>query len=438
MKDKEKELVEKESTEKKETKKLGRKQKEKKYGKILMMISFFFIPALIASLIIASHSDRLINSTMETILQVLLGLFVGLFLVGGYFFIKRRKEKIDPFKPLIRVGYTIVMICYLVCEVFCLVLFYGPNTDFRDWLVTTAMATMNHHYYCEWFYSDEEIEEVFSRNYIAEPDGSTNTSPLTEMPPVSPDGVYVNEYEEAVLKRDPGTLYKIIRFKVNNCNAYLAVIYDPSKVGVTTTKYVGKYGQYVTEMAQREKAVVAINGAGFQDPGHSSTGGRPTGITIVDGKIVTNNQYGRPKSGGLIGFNKENKLLLLKNVSASEALEMGIRDAVSWGPFLFVNGKAAFTKGNGGWGYAARTAIGQREDGIVLFLVVDSNASRSKGASMVDMTNIMKNYGAINATNLDGGTSSVIVENGKLINDPIDSTLAHRTRPIATSFIVTE
>ncbi len=412
--------------------------KQKKYGRSLLMITIFLIPVLLAALIISSHSHRLISPLLETIIQIVLGLCVGLFIVGCTFFIKNRKVSIPPLKPVIRIGYVVLMLFYLTCESVCLVLFYGPNHDFRDWLVTTAMATMNHHYYCEWFYSDTEIEEVFSRNYIAEPDGSTDASPLTEMPPVSPDGVYVDEYEEAILKRDPGTLYKIIRFQVNGCNAYLAVIYDPSKVGVTTTKYIGTYGQYVVEMAQREKAVVAINGAGFQDPGHSSTGGRPTGITIVDGKVVTNNQYGRAKTGGLIGFNKENKLLLLKNTSADEALKMGIRDAVSWGPFLIVNGKAAFTKGNGGWGYAARTAIGQREDGIVLLLVVDSNASRSKGASMVDMTNIMKNYGAINAANLDGGTSSVMVENGKLINDPIDSTLAHQTRPIATSFIVTK
>ena len=164
----------------------------------------------------------------------------------------------------------------------------------------------------------------------------------------------------------------------------------------------------------------------------------PRGITIVDGKIITNNEYGRPATGGLIGFTNENKLVLLKNVTAKEALKQGVRDAVSWGPFLIVNGKAAYTSGNGGWGYAARTAIGQRKDGIVLMLVVDSNYNRTKGASMVDLTKIMQQYGAYNATNLDGGTSSVMVVNGKLINNPIDGALRKQTRPIATTFIVTE
>ena len=55
---------------------------------------------------------------------------------------------------------------------------------------------------------------------------------------------------------------------------------------------------------------------------------------------------------------------------------------------------------------------------------------------MVDLTKIMENYGAINAANLDGGTSSVMVEHGEIINDPIDSTGAHKTRGIPTIFMV--
>ena len=71
---------------------------------------------------------------------------------------------------------------------------------------------------------------------------------------------------------------------------------------------------------------------------------------------------------------------------------------------------------------------------------------------MVDLTNIMYNYGAINAANLDGGTSTVMVLPNKeslkyisscdkaycYINDPIDSLLRHRTRGIATSIIVAD
>ena len=68
--------------------------------------------------------------------------------------------------------------------------------------------------------------------------------------------------------------------------------------------------------------------------------------------------------------------------------------------------------------------------------VVDSNYNRTKGADMGDMTDIMVKYGAINATNLDGGTSSVMAVNGELISHPIDSALNNETRPIATAFVV--
>ena len=50
----------------------------------------------------------------------------------------------------------------------------------------------------------------------------------------------------------------------------------------------------------------------------------------------------------------------------------------------------------------------------------------------------MLEYGAVNAANLDGGTSSVLVVNGIIVNDPIDSTGAHKTRPIATGFILSK
>jgi Exopolysaccharide biosynthesis protein related to N-acetylglucosamine-1-phosphodiester alpha-N-acetylglucosaminidase len=414
-------------------------ERMKKYSRTLMMISSLFIPGLIVLLVISSHSKMLINEAISNITIVLLGVFIALFIVGLGIFISKIKVKIEKtINNWFKYVYSIFMVVYIIgCFAF-LFLLYGPYNNFKDWLVTTAMATMNHQYYCKWFYSEKEIDEVFSRHYIRETGDSTDDSLIKVNNDIINQTSYANKYEEQILKREEGTLYKLIEFEVNGCKAYLAVIYDPSKVSVTTTKYVGKTGQYVTTMAKREKAVVAINGAGFKDPGHSSTGSMPRGITIVNGKIVTNNEYGAVSTGGIIGFTKENKLVLLKNKSAAQALEMGVRDAVSWGPFLIVNGKSAYTSGNGGWGYAARTAIGQREDGIVLLLVVDSNYNRSKGASMVDLTRIMENYGAINATNLDGGTSSVMAINGELINDPIDSALVHQTRPIATSFIVTE
>lgn len=409
------------------------------YSKKLIGMSSLFIPGLIVLLTISTHSNLLITKTIALIIILLLVISVGVFLLGLLLFLFNRKNKIvKKVKSWIYIIYGIFMSLYILGCITLVFLLYGPYNNFKDWLVTTAMATMNHQHYCKWFYSEDEIKEVFSRNYIKETGDSTDVNLIEVNGKPINNNNYANEYDKAVLEREEGALYKLIEFEVNGCKAYLAVIYDPSKVSVTTTKFIGKTGQYVTTMAKRENAVVAINGAGFKDPGYSSNGSLPRGITIVNKKIVTNNEYGAVTTGGIIGFTEDNKLVLLKNTTAAEAINMGVRDAVSWGPFLIVNGKSAYTSGNGGWGYAARTAIGQRADGIVLLLVVDSNYNRSKGASMVDLTKIMENYGAINAANLDGGTSSVMAINGELINDPIDSTLAHQTRPIATAFIVSE
>lgn len=417
---------------------LIKRQNQKKYGLHLVLIVLVFLPIFITLLVIGQHSNELISKNMVNILYVLTGICSGLVLIGGILYLKNINIKyISRVNKIFKYIYMFFMTIYIICCATLLFLLYGPMNDFRDWLVTTAMATKDHQYYCKWFYNQNEIDEVFSRNYIKEPNESTDET-LINVNGES-DIEYANEYEKEVLTKDKDNdLYKIINFEVNGCKAYLAVIYDPSKIRVTTTDKIGVRGQYVTTMAKREQARVAINGAGFYDPGYTSSGGCPKGITIVNGKIVTNNEYGKVTNGGIIGFTNDNKLVLLKNTTAKEALAKGVRDAVSWGPFLIVNGKAAYTKGNGGWGYAARTAIGQREDGIVLLLVVDSNYNRTKGADMVDMTEIMQRYGAINASNLDGGTSSVMVVNGELISHPIDSALQNETRPIATSFVVSE
>ena len=188
-------------------------------------------------------------------------------------------------------------------------------------------------------------------------------------------------------------------------------------------------------MAENNNALLAINGGGFNDPNFNSTGGSPLGITVTNGKYVTTDSY--KGSGGLMGFTEDDKFVLGK-MTVTEAKKMKIRDAVTFGPFLIVNGKSSEVLGNGGWGTAPRTAIGQRKDGIVLFLVIDGRTASKPGADMDDLIEIMERYGAYNAANLDGGTSSVLVVNNTIVNDPIDSTGAHKTRPISTGFIVTK
>lgn len=338
-----------------------------------------------------------------------------------------------PMKKWKKILLIIILILFIVGGSSGLFLLYGPWHGFRDWLITTAMTTLNHQWIATIFYSDETIAEVMANNAVIESGENTNTDEV-ELVAYLDDVEYENEYEEAVLKKDEGNdLYKVIDIKGDGYTGHLVVVYDPSKISVCTTKYLGNKGQYLVDMAEDNNAVVAINGGGFVDPNYNSLGGIPQGTVIKDGKIISSRSY--TKTGGIIGFTEDNKLILAK-MTSSQAIKEGVRDAVTFGPFLIVNGKPSFIKGNGGWGEAPRTAIGQRKDGIVLFLVIDGRMIGRPGADMVDLTEIMQNYGAYNAANLDGGTSCGLVVNGELINDPINGDGKHKTRMIATGFIV--
>ena len=338
----------------------------------------------------------------------------------------------------------------------CCFLLYGPNSKFRDWIITVSMTSMTHQWIAETLYTQKTIDEVMANNRVDEIKEDTETDKITisstkkdetedantTKTEVVQEKQYVDEYEKQILAPnldkeeyniyEDHEEYRIINIKGKGYTGYLAAIYDPSKIHTLVTSRMGKTGQYLTRMAKDNNAILAINGGKFYDPNYSSNGATPRGVTYVNGKCVTSYSY--TSTGGIIGFNKDDILVLSSNCTKASAEKLRIRDCVTCGPFLIVNGKASTVVGNGGWGTAPRTAIGQRKDGVVLWLVIDGRAIGRQGADMDDLIEIMKNYGAYNAANLDGGTSSVMAVNSKLINDPIDSTGAHKTRFIATGF----
>ena len=336
--------------------------------------------------------------------------------------ILRKKRRIKIIKVLLSL--FSVGICSFIF------LMYGPYKGFSNWLITSAMTTMNHKYLATWFYSDEYISKVMNENRIEEIKETTDPTQITfEIDSSS----YNNDYEKQILEREENQLYKLIKIKEGSLRGYLVVVYDPSRITIGTTKYLGRYGQYVKDMAKEQGAVVAINASGFHDKGGHGSGGEPHGYVIKNGKLV----WDEKSYGSMIGFNEDNVLVIGK-MSAKTALAKGMRDAVTFHPVLIVNGKPSSVYGNGGWGRANRTAIGQRKDGIVLMLVMDGRdyATGVPGASMSDLIDIMMRYGAYNAANLDGGTSSNLVINGELINKVMNGSFQNKTRPVATMFMV--
>ena len=440
--------------EKKETPKRVSKHENKKRKKAIntIIVALCFIPFLIVFSTIGFHSNELVIKPLHYISLILLGVMIVLLIIGIISCLKTSKTKVKS--ATFKIVFSIFMFFYAVGSGTFLFLLYGPFSGFRNWLIPTAMTTMTHQYLATWFYSNDTVENILSQNAIIESGEDTDLNLITVGKIDFNTTTYANEYEKEILtKNSENDVYKIINIEGSGYKGYLVAVYDPSRVGVATTKYLNVKGQYVTDMAAANKVLLATNGGGFVDPNYSGAGGTPQGIVIKDGKIISNRSYS--KSGGLIGLTKDNKLVLGK-MTANEAINKGVRDAVTFGPFLIVNGKRSFIKGNGGWGTAPRTAIGQRKDGIILLLVIDGRTLKYPGADMVDLTDIMENYGAYNAANLDGGTSSVMVFPESVsknylnekelkshcrnsycyINDPIDGGGSHETRWVATSIIV--
>ena len=315
-------------------------------------------------------------------------------------------------KKISKLNITFIILDILALGV--IFLAYGPISYFRNLLVTTAMTTMSHHYLARTIYTDKMISYTLSNNYVSEGKQNTNTSDI--IIDNEDDGNYESIYEEQILKRDPDNdLYKVIPIDENGYKGYLVAIYDPSRVSLAVSSRAERGGQQLPDMANENEAKVAINASGLYNT--SSIAIKATGTVIKDGKIYSVGG-GTGWGGGLIGFNNDNVLVLTRE-NASVAIENGMRDAVEFGPYLIVNGEASTVVGNGGYGVAPRTAIGQRKDGIVLFLVIDGrNPGYSVGIDMAGMINIFKRYKAHNAANLDGGGSSTLVINGEVVNNP--------------------
>ncbi len=323
-----------------------------------------------------------------------------------------KKEKKSKFNIVLIVIDVFALICFFIA--------YGPFSFFRDFLVTTAMTTMTHKYFAYVLYSEDMVEKILENNRVIETEDPTDTSKIN-IQPIVDNGTYESIYEEQVLKKDEGNdLYKIVNISGDGWKGKMIVVYDPSKIELVFSKKYGKGGEYLSTMAKNNDALVAMNASGVNSkPGQNYV----TGHTILNGKVY---KTGRNinKGGGLIGFTKDNVLMLTKK-SASEAVKDGMDRAVEFGPFLVVNGKMSNFKGNGGWGVANRTAIGQRQDGIVLMMVIDGRTSSSIGISMKDLAELFVKYKAYNAANLDGGGSSALYakmdptdKTGKLLNTP--------------------
>lgn len=322
----------------------------------------------------------------------------------------------------------------------------GLSPKLQTIWVETAMTTYSHKWLATAFISQEKINEIMSSNQVNDIGYSTDTSiiNINNGPKIEQFNISLSDTmkKRKLLKEQKyiDKLYEKLEEGIwlkeisdTGWHGYIMLIEDPKRVKLADTPKQFSCGTTVKKMVENNKAIAGINGGGFQDgPNYDSNGGIPAGLLIKNGELITKNL---PKNSthSIIGFNSDGILILRKD-TVQWAIENDIQEAVSFAPYLIVNGEG-LVKGTGGWGIAPRTAIGQLETGEVLFLVIDGRQPLwSIGVDLKVLQDTLLNEGCINGAMLDGGSSTVMIYNGEFVNKP---SLGHE-RYINNAWIVTK
>ena len=322
--------------------------------------------------------------------------------------VPKKKKKSGLLGRIIRRFFLLVFtVIILAVAALCLVLnlvFNGPSPAARK-ILTMSLTEASATKWVPGLFMDEETVAEIRKNVDAElPDEVTDTSQVviqtgsmasTDEWANYPDGIYVEDIQ--------GKTY----------NAHIMVIRDPSQVYMATSTS-GSFsrnvpGKRITEVIETEGAIAAVNAGAFFDNGTAGpeVGSTPEGLVIAGGQVRWNS--GKAPEEGFVGFNEDNIMVVAKTMTAEKAMELKIRDGCCFGPVLIMNGEVSMEAYNSASGYNPRTALGQRADGAVIFLCIDGRQAGSLGGTYADIIDIMLEYGAVNACNMDGGSSSVML-----------------------------
>lgn len=308
---------------------------------------------------------------------------------------------------------------------------HGPSTNAKDLFVTTILETGQLKFLASLVLNKEEINAIVSKNSLKDLNSEVDTDLI--------------DVTAGSFKEDLVEVHEIVG---NNFAGKMMIVNDPSKVSIATTYPWGEYGKELDKLVTENHAIAGINGGLYQSD--ANKGGRPLGVTVSNGEIqdISLGYQGLY----LIGFDEENILRIIsldgKNKSDVEKMvkEEHIRDAIAFQEEasdknnhfvkLIVNGEKRELNGLGS-GANPRTAIGQRKDGAVLFLVTDGRGKNGHlGATASDLIEIMEEYGAVNAANLDGGSSSTMYYKDEYLMTSVTFYYSNSSWRLPTAFIV--
>ena len=331
----------------------------------------------------------------------------------------KKKKKGGVFGRIVRrfflLLFTLVILLVAALSLAAYTVFNGPSAEAKKVLTMTLLEPSATKWIPGVFMDQSEVDAIQNAGKDQLMDESTDLSQI-----VINRGDSISSENSHEWDNYPDGI-RIDEYKGNTFTAHIMVIKDPARVSLGASyNYNGSNasgfstsnpGIRVNQVMDSYPEITAVVNAGaFNDDGtaNATVGSVPAGLTICGGKIVSD-QYGNlvPEKG-FAGFNTSDVLVVAQSMTASQATEQNIRDGCEFGPVLIINGEVNQGVYSGNSGYNPRTAIGQRADGAVIFVCADGRQAGSMGATYKDIIDIMQEYGAVNACNMDGGSSTIM------------------------------
>lgn len=351
------------------------------------------------------------------------------------------KKKSGPLKIVVRVlSFLLTFVIIIAATVFVSLKMICGDTSpaAKELLVTTLLETGQMKDIASWFLSAEEIQQIVDGNKMSafENDIDSSLISIDKTPEANENGAEQKDIE-------------VVEISGRTFFGTLLIIKDPSRVELASTYPWKEEGVPLDKLVNDAGAVAGINGGLYNSTNNS--GGKPYGVVVCKGEIQFNEPQQYPGLV-LIGFTEDNILEIIpigdysKKDIENLVRDKKIRDAVTFQEEasdknnhfvqLVINGEARDMNGMGS-GLNPRTAIGQRADGSVLMLVTDGRGKAGHlGASASDLINIMVEYGAVNAANLDGGSSSCMYYNGEYLMTSVTFYYSNSSWKLPLGFVV--
>ncbi len=152
--------------------------------------------------------------------------------------------------------------------------------------------------------------------------------------------------------------------------------------------------------------------------------GRSTGVVIRDGKILYDDPYSKEKVDkgyfpnlDMLAFFSDGSMEVYHSyeITAQELVDKGAYAVYSFGPYLMKDGKISQEAYDNNENKNPRCAVGMVEPGHYVAIMAEGRLKRSGGITLSYLAKLMRAKGCVNAMNLDGGQTAVMIFMGKQI-----------------------